>query len=131
SLKDNSTPDRVLNSFESDNSLLDNFSLEFKIFAIIRKRREVERLINLMKNDVPDNSSNDPLLEEVDLFLSDDSIPLDIENVADDPEGDDNPSISRPPSKPPVVESFFDLKPDVIAEEISDKLNEDKCFDPG
>nr|GFC27629.1 hypothetical protein [Tanacetum cinerariifolium] len=26
SLKDNSTPDRVLNSFESDNSLLDNFS---------------------------------------------------------------------------------------------------------
>nr|GFC88553.1 hypothetical protein [Tanacetum cinerariifolium] len=88
SLKDNSTPDRVLNSFESDNSLLDNFSLEFKIFAIIRKRREVERLINLMKNDVPDNSSNDPLLEEVDLFLSDDSIPLDIENVADDPEGD-------------------------------------------
>nr|GFD25532.1 hypothetical protein [Tanacetum cinerariifolium] len=30
-----------------------------------------ERLINLMKNDVPDNSSKDPLLEEVDLFLSD------------------------------------------------------------
>nr|GFC39690.1 hypothetical protein [Tanacetum cinerariifolium] len=26
SLKDNSTPDRVLNCFESDNSLLDNFS---------------------------------------------------------------------------------------------------------
>nr|GFB56488.1 hypothetical protein [Tanacetum cinerariifolium] len=34
-----------------------------------------ERLINLIKNDIPDNSSNDPLLEEVDLFLSDDSIP--------------------------------------------------------
>nr|GFA13348.1 hypothetical protein [Tanacetum cinerariifolium] len=32
---------------------------------------------------------------------------------------------------PPNVESFFDLKPDMIAEEISDKLNEDKCFDPG
>nr|GEZ55838.1 reverse transcriptase domain-containing protein [Tanacetum cinerariifolium] len=28
------------------------------------------------------------------------------------------------------VESFFDLKPDVIAEEILDKVNEDKCFDP-
>nr|GFB07470.1 hypothetical protein [Tanacetum cinerariifolium] len=108
-----------------------------------------------MKNDVPDNSSNDPLLEEVDLFLFDDSIPLGIENVADDPEGDvhfleelliddsilshelsddnfeDNPSISRPPPKPPDVESFFDLKPDVTAEVISDKLNEDKCFDPG
>nr|GFC83091.1 hypothetical protein [Tanacetum cinerariifolium] len=78
-----------------------------------------------------------------------------IENVADDPEGDvrfleelliddsilfhelsddnfeDNPSISRPPPKPRDVESFFDLKPDMIAEEISDKLNEDKCFDPG
>nr|GFD00726.1 hypothetical protein [Tanacetum cinerariifolium] len=44
---------------------------------------------------------------------------------------DNNPSITRPPPKPPDVESFFDLKPDMIAEEISDKLNEDKCFDPG
>nr|GFC81945.1 hypothetical protein [Tanacetum cinerariifolium] len=43
------------------------------------------------------------------LFLSDNSIPPGIENVVDNPEGD----------------------PDVIAEEISDKLNEDKCFDPG
>nr|GFD09655.1 hypothetical protein [Tanacetum cinerariifolium] len=33
SLKDNSTPDRVLNSFESDNSLLDNFSPEFETFC--------------------------------------------------------------------------------------------------
>nr|GEY20979.1 hypothetical protein [Tanacetum cinerariifolium] len=32
SLKDNSTPDRVLNSFESDNSFLDNFSPEFETF---------------------------------------------------------------------------------------------------
>nr|GFC04523.1 hypothetical protein [Tanacetum cinerariifolium] len=47
-----------------------------------------ERLINLVENDVPDNSSNDPLLEEVDLFLFDDSIPPGIENFADDPEGD-------------------------------------------
>nr|GFB77427.1 hypothetical protein [Tanacetum cinerariifolium] len=62
SLKDNSTPDRVLNSFESDNSLLDNFRPSLKLCATIRKRREV---------------------------------------------------------------------PDMIAEEISDKLNEDKCFDPG
>nr|GEY10580.1 hypothetical protein [Tanacetum cinerariifolium] len=44
---------------------------------------------------------------------------------------EDNPSIPRPPLEPSNVESFFDLKPDVIAEEISDKLNEDKCFDPG
>nr|GFC60969.1 hypothetical protein [Tanacetum cinerariifolium] len=33
SLNDNSTPDRVLNSFESDNSLLDNFSPEFETFC--------------------------------------------------------------------------------------------------
>nr|GEZ97347.1 hypothetical protein [Tanacetum cinerariifolium] len=89
------------------------------------------------------------------LFLSDNLIPPGIENVADDPEGDfcfleellindsilshesydsnfeDNPSILRPPLEPLDVKSFFDLKPDVIDEEISDKLNEDKCFDPG
>nr|GFB74519.1 hypothetical protein [Tanacetum cinerariifolium] len=112
SLKDNSTPDRVLNSFESDNSLLDNFSPEFETFCdhseemrsgntthanyslpeynsfCFEIKPDQERLINLMKNDVPDNSANDLLLEEADLFLSDDSIPLGIENVADDPEGD-------------------------------------------
>nr|GFC26432.1 hypothetical protein [Tanacetum cinerariifolium] len=33
SLNDNSTPDRVLNSFESDNSLLDNYSPEFETFC--------------------------------------------------------------------------------------------------
>nr|GFC17061.1 hypothetical protein [Tanacetum cinerariifolium] len=176
SLKENSTPDRVLNSFESDNSLLDNFSPEFETFCdhseetrsgntthanyslleydlfFFEIEPDQERLINLMKNDVPDDSSNDPLLEEVDLFLSDDSILPGIENVADDPEGDvrfleelliddsilshelsddNNPSISRPPPEPLDVESFFDLKPDMIAEEILDKLNEDKCFDPG
>nr|GFA60300.1 hypothetical protein [Tanacetum cinerariifolium] len=92
---------------------------------------------------------------EADLFLFDNSIPPGIENVADDPEGDvrfleellindsilshksfdsnfeENSSIPRPPPEPPDVESFFDLKPDMIAEEISDKHNEDKCFDPG
>nr|GFC91818.1 hypothetical protein [Tanacetum cinerariifolium] len=102
-----------------------------------------------------DDDDYDLLLGEAYLFLYDNSIPPGIENVADDPEGDvrflkellindsilshesfdsnfkENPSISRPPSEPPDVESFFDLKPDVIAEEISDKLNEEKCFDPG
>nr|GFC83822.1 hypothetical protein [Tanacetum cinerariifolium] len=42
-----------------------------------------------------------------------------------------NLSISRPPPEPSDDESFFDSKPDMIAEEISDKLNKDKCFDPG
>nr|GEU30131.1 hypothetical protein [Tanacetum cinerariifolium] len=47
-----------------------------KLFAIIRKRREVERLINVVKNDISDESSSDPLLEEANLFLaSDNSIP--------------------------------------------------------
>nr|GFD34575.1 hypothetical protein [Tanacetum cinerariifolium] len=70
-----------------------------------------------------------------DLFLSDNSIPPGIENIADDPEGyvrfleellindsilshesfdsdfEEIPSIPQPPLEPPDVESFFDLKP--------------------
>nr|GEZ75821.1 hypothetical protein [Tanacetum cinerariifolium] len=50
-----------------------------KLFAIIRKRGEVERLINVVKNDISDDSTNDPLLEEAYLFLaSDNSIPPDL-----------------------------------------------------
>nr|GFC61970.1 hypothetical protein [Tanacetum cinerariifolium] len=115
----------------SGNTTHANYSLpEYDSFCF-EIEPDQERLINLIKNDVPDNSSNDPLLEEVDLFLSDDSIPPGIKNVADDPEGDihfleelliddsilfhessdpNNPSISRPPPEPPDVESFFDLK---------------------
>nr|GEW91956.1 hypothetical protein [Tanacetum cinerariifolium] len=87
-----------------------------------------ERLINLVENDNSD-SSNDPLLEEANLFLDDNSIPPGIENFAYGPEGDicfleelliddsilshelfdsnfkDNPSIPRPPPKPPDVET--------------------------
>nr|GFA72685.1 hypothetical protein [Tanacetum cinerariifolium] len=101
-----------------------------------------ERLINLVENDIPDNLSNDPLLEEVHLFLSDDSIPSGIENVADDLEGDicfleelliddsilshesfdsnfkDNPSISRPPPEQP--DDTFDLEPEVISAVMED-----------
>nr|GFB74628.1 hypothetical protein [Tanacetum cinerariifolium] len=153
SLNANSTPDCVFDSFESDNSLLDNFYPNLKLFAIIRKRREVDRLINLVENDIPDNSSNDPLIEEVNLFRSDDSIPQGIENFADDPEGDirfleellidnsilyhesfdssfeDNPSISRPPSEPP--DDNFDLEPDVISAVMEDIDEPDEHFNPG
>nr|GEV92031.1 hypothetical protein [Tanacetum cinerariifolium] len=111
SLNDNSTPDRVFNSFESDNSLLDNFLPEFETFCdnseetrsgntnhanyslpeydlfCFEIEPDQERLINLVENDNSD-SSNDPLLKEADLFLDDNSIPPGIENVADDPEGD-------------------------------------------
>nr|GFB71957.1 hypothetical protein [Tanacetum cinerariifolium] len=54
-------------------------------------------------------------LEEL---LIDDSI---LSHELSDDNFEDNPSILRPPLKPPDVESFFDLKPDMIAEEISDK----------
>nr|GFB59878.1 hypothetical protein [Tanacetum cinerariifolium] len=174
SLNDNSTPDRVLNSFESDNSLLDNFLPEFETFCdhseetrsgnttyslpeydsfCFEIEPDQERLINLMKNNVPDNSSNDPLLEEADLFLSDDSIPLGIESVADDPEGDvrfleelliddsifshessdsnfeDNPSISRPPPEPP--DDNFDLELEVISAVMEDIDELDENSNPG
>nr|GFD24272.1 hypothetical protein [Tanacetum cinerariifolium] len=86
---------------ESDNSLLNNFSPEFETFSDQTKEMrsgstithandslleydsfyfEIEldqdRLINVVKNDISDDSSNDPLLEEANLFLaSDNSIP--------------------------------------------------------
>nr|GEW47933.1 hypothetical protein [Tanacetum cinerariifolium] len=113
SLNDNPTPDCVLNSFESDNSLLDNFLPELETFCNYPEETrsgntthadnslpeydsfcfeiepDQERLINVLKNNIPDDSSNDPLLEEVDLFLaSDNSIPPGIENFANDTEGD-------------------------------------------
>nr|GEU44894.1 hypothetical protein [Tanacetum cinerariifolium] len=152
-LNDNSTPDRVLNSFESDNSLLDNFSPEFETFCdhseetrssntthadntlpeydsfCFEIEPDQERLINLVKNNIFDDLLSDSLLDEADLFLSDNSIPPGIENVADDPEEDirfleelliddyilshesfnsnfeDNPLIPRPPPEPPVVKT--------------------------
>nr|GEY59233.1 putative ribonuclease H-like domain-containing protein [Tanacetum cinerariifolium] len=109
-------------------SLLDPEIVSVEEENVVRQEEEEERLINLMKNDISD-SSNDSLLEEADLFLSDNSIPPGIENVADDPEGDihfleellindsilshessdsnfeDNPSISRPPPEPSDAET--------------------------
>nr|GEY56015.1 hypothetical protein [Tanacetum cinerariifolium] len=161
---------------ESDNSLLDNFSPEFETFCdhteetrsgntthanyslpeydlfCFETEPDQERLINLMENDNYD-SSNDPLLEEVDLFLSDDSIPSGIENFADDLERDirfleelliddsilshesfdssfeDNPSISRPPPEPP--DDNFDLEPEVISAVMEDIDEPDEHFNPG
>nr|GFB50283.1 hypothetical protein [Tanacetum cinerariifolium] len=86
------------------------------------------------------------LLEESDLFLDDNSIPPGIENFADDPEGDirfleelliddsilshesfdsnfeDNPSIPRPPPKPPDAETD-------VGEEIAVVMNDKDKFD--
>nr|GEX47545.1 hypothetical protein [Tanacetum cinerariifolium] len=135
----------------SGNTTHANYSLpEYDSFCF-EIEPDQERLINLMKNDVPDNSSNDPLLEEANLFLFDDSIPPGIENVADDPEGDvrfleelliddfilshelsddnfeDNPLISRPPPEPP--NDNFDLEPEVSPLLLSAE-SEDTIFDP-
>nr|GEW51290.1 DNA-directed DNA polymerase [Tanacetum cinerariifolium] len=142
----------------SDNSLSDNFSPEFETFCdhteetrsgnttthpdnslpeydlfCFKIEPDQERLINVVKNDISDDLSNDPLLEEADLFLaSDNSIPPGIENFAEDSEGDirfleallsddsipfpvseesdfDNPSIPRPSLEPPDAEFDFEL----------------------
>nr|GEZ57723.1 hypothetical protein [Tanacetum cinerariifolium] len=132
---DASVPDpAIAKETRSGNTTHANYSLpEYDSFRV-EIEPDQERLINLVENDIPDNSSNDPLLEEVDLFLSDDSIPPGIENFDDDPEGDirfleelliddsilyhesfdssfeDNPSISRPPPEPP--DDNFDLEPE-------------------
>nr|GEX47279.1 hypothetical protein [Tanacetum cinerariifolium] len=103
SLNDNSIPDCVLNSFESNNSLLDNFSPEFETFCDHTKETR----------------------SEADLFLAfDNSIPPGIENVADDSEGDILP---RPPSKPPDVET--DAREEIpVALNDKDKFDEDYYF---
>nr|GEX20022.1 hypothetical protein [Tanacetum cinerariifolium] len=170
SLYDNPTPNRVLNSFESDNSLLNNFSPEFETFCDYSEETrsgntthannsfpeydlfcfeiepDQERLINIVKNNIPDDSSNDSLLEEADLFLFDNLIPPGIENFANDPEGDihfleklliddsilshessdsnfeNNPSIPRPPPEPPDAETD-------AGEEIPVVMNDKDKFD--
>nr|GEW59847.1 hypothetical protein [Tanacetum cinerariifolium] len=96
------------------------------------------RLTSVVMKDISDSSKNDSLLEEVDLFLTlDNSIPLGIENIDYNSEGDihfleelpsndsipltenkssnfdyqDDLSFPRPPPEPPNVEFFFDFKP--------------------
>nr|GEU49976.1 hypothetical protein [Tanacetum cinerariifolium] len=184
SLNDNPTPDCVLNSSaliptfeESDNSLSDNFSPEFKTFCDHTKetrsgsttthandslpeydsfcfkiKPDQERLINVVKNDISDDSTNDPLLEEADLFLaSDNLIPQGIENFAYDSEGDirfleelliddsipinesrgsnfDNPSFPRPPSKPPDADFDFDAREEISV--VINTIDELECLDP-
>nr|GEW41778.1 hypothetical protein [Tanacetum cinerariifolium] len=175
-LNDNSTPDHVLNSFESDNFLLDTFSPEFETFCdhteetrsgntthadnslpeyysfCFEIEPDQERLINVVKSNIFDESSNDPLLEEADLFLvSDNSIPPGIENVADDSEGDirfleellinnsipshescdsnfeDNLSIPLPPPEPPDAETDAGEEIPVVMND-KDKFDKDYYF---
>nr|GEW12762.1 hypothetical protein [Tanacetum cinerariifolium] len=158
SLNDNPTSDRVLNSslsipiFKESNK--DNFSPKFETFCdhteetrsgnttthaddslpmydlfYFEIEPDQERLINVLKNDISDDSSNNPLLEEANLFLAfDNLIPPGIENFPYESEGDirflealliddsipinespdsdfNNPSFPRPPPKPPDAET--------------------------
>nr|GEY99438.1 hypothetical protein [Tanacetum cinerariifolium] len=165
---------------ESDNSLSDNFSPEFETFcdhteetrsgSIITHANnslpeydsfcfeiepDQEILTSAVKNDISDNSTNDPLLDEVDLFLaSNNSIPLGIENFAYDSEGDirfledlliddsipfpvnesfdyeDDPSFLGPLPEPPDAKFDFELD---AGEEISVVMNDNEeleCLDP-
>nr|GEY35182.1 hypothetical protein [Tanacetum cinerariifolium] len=83
----------ILSTKETENSLsigYEHLSItpEIEYDEVIESN--AENLLPIPSEYENDNSdsSNDPLLEEVDLFLSDDSIPPGIENFADDPEGD-------------------------------------------
>nr|GFB08030.1 hypothetical protein [Tanacetum cinerariifolium] len=157
---------------ESDNSLSNNFSPEFETFYDHTKEMrsgnttthaddslleydsfcfeiepDQERLINVLKNDISDDS-RDPILEEADLFLN--SIPPGIENFGDDSKGDirfleelfidesilshvssdsnfeNNPLVLLPPPEPPDAE--FNFKPD-SEEEIPGFINDKDKFD--
>nr|GEZ35764.1 hypothetical protein [Tanacetum cinerariifolium] len=166
-------------SEESDNSLSGNSSPEFKTFCdhteetrsgsttthvpnslpeydsfCFEIKPDQERLINVVMNDISDDSSNDPLLEEVNLFLaSDNSIPSGIKNFGYDSEGDirfleallsddsilfpnnepsgsdfDNPLFPHPLSEPPDVKFDFELDAE---EETSVVMNDElECLDP-
>nr|GEU30955.1 hypothetical protein [Tanacetum cinerariifolium] len=91
------------------------------------------RLTSVVMDDISDNSTNDPLLKAVDLFLaSDNSMPLGIENIDYDSEGDilfleellSNDFISLPEN-----ESFhFDLYDDPSSPRLSLKPQDDVIF---
>nr|GFA29694.1 hypothetical protein [Tanacetum cinerariifolium] len=118
SLNDNSTSDCVLNSFESNNSLLDNFSPEFKTFC---DHSEETR----SGNTTHANYS----LFEYDSFR--DGIEPDQERLINLVENDnyDSPSIPRPPPEAP--DDNFDLEPEVISAVMKDIDEPDEHFNPG
>nr|GEV91203.1 hypothetical protein [Tanacetum cinerariifolium] len=168
-------------SEESDNSHSDNFSPEFETFCDHTKETrsgnttthandslpeydsfcyeidpDQERLINFVNNDISDDTSNDPLLEEADLFLaSDNSIPPGIENFAYDSEEDirflealliddsipfsvnessesnfDNPSFPRPPQELPDDEFDFEIDAGTEISVVINDNDELECLNP-
>nr|GEV49354.1 hypothetical protein [Tanacetum cinerariifolium] len=159
---------------ESDNSLSDNSLPKFETFSdhteetrsgnttthannslpeydsfCFEIEPDQERLTSVVMKNISDDSSNDPILEEVDLFLAlDNSIPPGIENIDYDSEGDihfleellvddsislpenesynfdhqDDPLFPRPPLEPPDVEFLFNFETN-LGEVISALMN--------
>nr|GEY45530.1 hypothetical protein [Tanacetum cinerariifolium] len=106
-LNDNPTPDRVLKSSSS-------FPIPIE--------PDQGRLTSVVMDNISDDSTNDTLLEAVDLFfvsdnsippelLSNDSIPLP-ENESSNFDHHDDPSFPRPPLEPPDDEVFSNFEPD-------------------
>nr|GEU37296.1 hypothetical protein [Tanacetum cinerariifolium] len=123
-------------------------------------REEIDLLPNAepdqeSMNDISDDSTNDPFMKEVNLFLATDHwIPPSIENYYDTERDihflkallvddfipfsknessnfEDVPSIPRPPPEPPDDE--YDLEPEVISAVMHniDEPNKDESFKPG
>nr|GFB29079.1 hypothetical protein [Tanacetum cinerariifolium] len=138
---------------KSNQSLFDPEIISLEEENVVHQEEEevdLEDVFQIQDSNISEDSSNDPLLEEADLFLaSDNSIPPGIKNFVDDSEGDirfleelliddsipfssnespesdfDNPSFPRPPPEPPYAE--FDL-----GAENSVVMNDEfKCLDP-
>nr|GEV52914.1 reverse transcriptase domain-containing protein [Tanacetum cinerariifolium] len=106
SLNDNSTLDRVLNSFESDNSLLDNFSPEFKIFCDHSQETRSGNTTHANYSLPEYDSFCFEIEPDQERFLEDllinDSI---LSHESSDSIFEDNLSISRPPPEPTYTET--------------------------
>nr|GEU58827.1 hypothetical protein [Tanacetum cinerariifolium] len=124
SYTDNSSPEFETFSYHtketssgSTTTHANNFLLEYDSFLFEIKPDQGE-LTSVVMNDISDNSTNDPLMEVVDLFLAlDNSIPPGIENVDYDSEGDILEELLKNDSLPlPEFESFhFDLYDDPLS----------------
>nr|GEV68445.1 hypothetical protein [Tanacetum cinerariifolium] len=131
SLNNNPTPDCVLNSFKSDNSLLDNFSPKFKTFCDLTKetRSEGADLFLASYNSIPpgiENIANDSegdirFLEEL---LIDDSI---LSHESSESNFKDNTSVPLPPPEPPDAETDAGEEIPVVMND-KDKFDEDYHF---
>nr|GEW50578.1 hypothetical protein [Tanacetum cinerariifolium] len=100
---------------------LEEFSGELMPSSIVNEEQIADTIVESLSLSPVPVEDGDYLMDKIDLFLSSN---FDHHN---------DPSFPRPPSKPPDVEFFFDLEPDLISVVINniDELIEDECFDPG